>query len=218
MLTNKGGGFTLLEVLVAIAITAFVAITGYTTLSTVITGVDSERKEAARLNEINRALGVMSRDIRQLVNRPTRDEFGDLESPLTGGALAREMLSLTHAGWHNTIAAPRSGLQRVAYRLTEDRLARLSWPMLDQAGVIEPQVAVLLAGVEAFDVLFLSDLSQLQSGRGVDVDRRQWQSSWIADVSTPGAVVAPPAAIEVILSLADWGEVHRIYALPTPIQ
>lgn len=218
MLTSKSGGFTLLEVLVAMAITAFVAITGYTTLSTVITGVDSERRAAARLHEVNRALGMISRDIRQSVNRPVRDEFGGLESALTGGALAREMLSLTHAGWHNTVAAPRSGLQRVAYRLTEDRLERLSWPVLDQASVIEPQVAVLLSDVEAFDVLFLSALSQLQSGRGIELDRRQWQSSWIADISTPGAVIEPPAAIEVVLSLADWGEVHRIYALPTKTQ
>ena len=218
MLTSRSDGFTLLEVLVAMAITAFVAITGYTTLSTVITGVDSERKEAARLHDINRALGIMSRDIRQLVNRPVRDEFGDFESALTGGTLAREMLSLTHTGWHNTIAAPRSGLQRVAYRLSEDRLERLSWPVLDQASVIEPQVAVLMTGVEAFDVLFLSELSRLQRGRDVDVDRRQWQSSWIADISTPGAVIDPPAALEVTLSLADWGEVQRIYALPTQTQ
>lgn len=215
MLTSKSGGFTLLEVLVAIAITAFVAITGYTTLSTVITGVDSERKQAARLHDINRTLGIISRDIRQLVNRPVRDEFGGLDSALTGGTLAREMLTLTHAGWHNTIAAPRSGLQRVAYRLSEDRLERLSWPVLDQASVIEPQVAVLMAGVEAFDVLFLSELGQLQRGRGVDIDRRQWQSNWIADISTPGALIDPPAALEVTLSLADWGEVQRIYALPT---
>tara|TARA_B110000503_G_scaffold114377_1_gene171867 strand:- start:706 stop:1362 length:657 start_codon:yes stop_codon:yes gene_type:complete len=212
---SKSDGFTLLEVLIAMAITAFVAITGYTTLSTVIIGVDSQRSEAVRLHEVNRALTLISRDIRQLVNRPVRDEFGQLESSLTGGDLAREMLSLTHAGWHNTVSAPRSGLQRVSYRLEDGRLQRLSWPVLDRSSAIDPQVVELLSGVEFVELLFLPALSELNIGRGVDIDRRQWQSSWVSDVTRPNATVNPPAALELILSLEDWGEVHRIYALPS---
>tara|TARA_B110000503_G_C7097316_1_gene392224 strand:- start:421 stop:1077 length:657 start_codon:yes stop_codon:yes gene_type:complete len=212
---SKSDGFTLLEVLIAMAITAFVAITGYTTLSTVMVGVEGERSEAERLHEVNRALMLISRDIRQFVNRPVRDEFGQLESSITGGELAREMLSLTRAGWHNTVSAPRSALQRVSYRLEDGRLQRLTWPVLDRSSAIDPQVVDILSGVEFFELLFLPDLAQLNIGRGVDIDRRQWQSDWIANVATPEATIDPPVALELILSLDDWGEVHRIYALPS---
>ena len=59
-------GFTLVEVLIAMAITAFVSVLSYQTLSTAITGIESARDASERLHEINRAFTVMSRDIRFL--------------------------------------------------------------------------------------------------------------------------------------------------------
>ena len=111
-------GFTLVEVLIAMAITAFVSVLSYQTLSTALVGIESARAESERLYEINRAFTVLSRDIRQLTNRPVRDEFGQLASAVSGGELARDPLRLTRSGWHNSTGAPRSTLQRVAYRLS----------------------------------------------------------------------------------------------------
>ena len=59
-------------------------------------------------------LALLSRDLRQVVNRPVVDEFGQVVPALMGGEMAREPLSLTRAGWHNSSAAPRSTLQRFA--------------------------------------------------------------------------------------------------------
>ena len=58
-----GGGFTLIEVLVAMAITAVIAVLAYVSLSTVIVGVDSVRAEAEKINTMNRAFQIFSRDI-----------------------------------------------------------------------------------------------------------------------------------------------------------
>ncbi|MDB2512038.1 type II secretion system minor pseudopilin GspJ [Luminiphilus sp.] len=79
-------GFTLIEVLIAMAITAFVSVLSYQALSTALTGIESVRAESERLHEINRAFNVLSRDIRQMTNRPVRDEFGQLASAVLGGA------------------------------------------------------------------------------------------------------------------------------------
>ncbi|MBL6908629.1 MAG: type II secretion system minor pseudopilin GspJ, partial [Luminiphilus sp.] len=141
-------GFTLIEVLIAMAITAFVSVLSYQALSTALTGIESVRAESERLHEINRAFNVLSRDIRQMTNRPVRDEFGQLASAVLGGALARDPLRLTRAGWHNSTGAPRSTLQRVAYRLEDDRLLRLSYPVLDRTTAIEPTETVLVDRVE----------------------------------------------------------------------
>ena len=48
-------GFTLVEVLIAMAITAFVSVLSYQTLSTALVGIESARAESERLHEINRA-------------------------------------------------------------------------------------------------------------------------------------------------------------------
>lgn len=211
---NSLRGFTLIEVLIAMAITTFVALVAYSTLSTVITGVDSIRTEARRLHELNRAVDVISRDIRQLTNRPITDEFGTQVSALEGGPLARETLAFTRSGWHNTTGAPRSGLQRVAYYVDNEQLIRASYPVLDRASATEPREAVLLDSIDRFEVRFLPDIEALRISRGVEIDRRFWEENWLADISQPGAVIEPPAAVEVILEVEGWGEVERLYVLP----
>ena len=209
-----GGGFTLIEVLVAMAITAVIAVLAYVSLSTVIVGVDSVRAEAEKINTMNRAFQIFSRDIRQVVDRPILDEFGGMESGLEGGPLARQMLALTRAGWHNSVDLPRSTLQRVAYYLEEDRLIRASWSVLDRSGSSEPREVTLLEGVESFVLLFLDEISALRINRDIDLDRRLWLENWLADVSQPNATIKLPAALIIRLEISDWGELERLYVLP----
>ncbi len=163
---------------------------------------------------MNRAFQVLARDIRQVVNRPIVDEFGGRESALEGGPLARQMLALTRAGWHNSVDLPRSTLQRVAYYLEEDRLIRASWSVLDRSSSSEPREVTLLEGVESFDLLFLDDISALRINRGIDLDRRLWLENWLADVSQPNTVIQLPAALMIRLELMDWGQIERFYVLP----
>lgn len=213
-MTSAGKGFTLIEVLIAMAITAVIALLSYSSLSTVMTGVDSVRKEAAFTHELNRTFQVLSRDLRLVVDRPIRDEFGGWESALEGGPLARQNLALTRAGWHNTVEIPRSTLQRVAYYLEDEQLVRANWAVLDRVGSSEPNEVVLLRNVESFDVQFLADINRLQLSRGIELDRRLWEDNWLADVSQPDSVVDLPTALIIRLEISGWGEVERLYVLP----
>ena len=208
-------GFTLVEVLIAMAITAFVSVLSYQTLSTALAGIESARNESERLHEINRAFTVLSRDVRQMTNRPVRDEFGQMASAVSGGELARDPLRLTRSGWHNSTGAPRSTLQRVAYRLEEDKLLRLSYPVLDRTTAIEPTETVLIDGVEVFELRFLPSVNALEVDRNQVIDRRFWQENWVADVGFTDKIVDPPAAIEVRVILSDWGELERLYVMPS---
>jgi general secretion pathway protein J len=208
-------GFTLVEVLIAMAITAFVSVLSYQTLSTALAGIESARTESERLHEINRAFTVLSRDVRQMTNRPVRDEFGQMASAVSGGELARDPLRLTRSGWHNSTGAPRSTLQRVAYRLEEDKLLRLSYPVLDRTTAIEPTETVLIDGVEVFELRFLSSVNALEVDRNQVIDRRFWQENWVADVGFTDKIIDPPAAIEVRVILSDWGELERLYVMPS---
>ena len=149
-----------------------------------------------------------------MTNRPVRDEFGQLASAVLGGPLARDPLRLTRAGWHNSTGAPRSTLQRVAYRLEDDRLLRLSYPVLDRTTAIEPTETVLVDRVEGFEVRFLPTIKSLEVDRNQTIDRRFWQENWISEVGFTDKIMDPPAALEVRLSLEDWGELERLYVMP----
>lgn len=212
---NSLRGFTLVEVLIALAITALVSTIAYTSLSTVLTGAERTQQSAERSYRVNRALMILSRDIEQLVGRPVRDEFGELEPVLQGGPAARFPLSFTRAGWHNPQGHPRSHLQRINYRLEENALWRDSYSVLDRAGNTAAQEVRLLDDVEDMELAFLDSLSNVQaSGRGIVLDTRNWSDSWVQDPLRQGQALPPPLAVEIRLQLSDWGELRRLYALP----
>lgn len=215
MTSRRNSGFTLIEVLIALAITAFVSVIAYASLSSVMNGVESLRRNTDRITEVNRALMIVSRDLRQFVVRPVRDEFGDTEPAMTGGDAARFPLSFTRTGWHNPNGLPRSNLQRINYRIEDNGLWRDSYPVLDRAGDSEPQTVLLLDDVDEFHLLFLGSLEALQVKSGsTAVDTGNWQENWVADAGSPAAALPAPVAIEIILQLPLWGEVRRLYALP----
>lgn len=205
-------GFTLLEVLIAMAVTAFIATVAYSGIATVISGAEQLREAGDRTRDLNRAFALLNRDLRQFVRRPVRDEFGNLQPALMGGPLAPVALALTRDGWHNSQALPRSDLQRVYYYVEDGALWRAYYTVLDRAVDGEPQETVLLDGVEALDIRFLSQLESLSLDRSLVVDTRSWPTSWMTE---PGASpVAPPVALELRLTLEDLGELRRLYVLP----
>ena len=208
-------GFTLIEVLIALAITAFVATIAYASLSSVISGVESTRTAATRNYELNRALMIMTRDIRQFTVRPVLDEFGVREPALSGGELSRFLLSFTRSGWNNPNGHRRSNLQRVNYLLEDNALWRENYLVRDRVGNSQPQRVKLLDGVEEMSVTFLSSLDAIDVGNsGKGLDTKNWLDNWIVDTSNPGVTLPPPVALEIVLQIEGWGELRRLYALP----
>jgi general secretion pathway protein J len=213
--SSASAGFTLIEVLIALAITAFISAIAYSSLSTALLAVESTRATAQRTYELNRAWMIISRDLRQFVARPVRDEFGQVEPAMMGGAAARFPLSFTRTGWHNPNDTQRSNLQRINYRVEDGALWRDAYPVLDRAPDSVPQQARLLEGVDVLEVVFLGALTEVQAGsQGIVLETRDWQANWVPDTSAPDAEVPVPAALEFRLQLDDLGEMRRLYALP----
>ena len=214
-MARRPGGFTLIEVLIALSITAFISAIAYSSLSSALLAVESMRSTAQRTYELDRAWMIISRDLRQFAARPVRDEFGEVEPAMIGGAAARFPLSFTRTGWHNPNNSQRSNLQRVNYRLEDGALWRDAYFVLDRAPDSTPQQVRLLEDVEVLELVFLGGLDRVQpDGRGIALDTRDWESSWIANTGAAGAELPPPVALEFRLQLEDMGEMRRIYALP----
>ncbi len=200
-LSLRAQGFTLLELLVAVAIFAVMAALAYGGLNTVVNSHEQARQEAERLADFQRAWFRLGRDLEQAAPRLIRDEYGDYQPAMRGGAAADEepVLEFTRAGRADLGGKPRSRLQRVAYVVREGRLVRLSWTVLDRAQDSEPTDAELLAGVENIAVRFLDT-------EGV------WHNLW------PDAIQAAeprlgelPQGVEVTLDTERWGRITRLY-------
>lgn len=192
-------GFTLMELLVAIAIFTIIgalAMSGYTQLQRQSEYLE-QRME--RVREVQRAMQTLAQDLAQIEPRPIREPLGDTRLPAVLASESVEyVLQFTRAGWSNTAGLPRPTLQRVAYRLDQDGLWREHWAVLDRTLTLQPTRRKLLGDVRSVRFRFLDD-------------SREWVERWPAgDAAQPQDDRARPAAVEVTLELEDWGELRRL--------
>ena len=197
--SSKDHAFTLIEVLVSLAIFAILAALCYGALSRTLDSADLLNSRMDRLQAIQRTIRLLSEDFQQLAPRPIRDALGDGFGPaLDTDFQSGFALELTHGGWSNPIVLPRGTLQRSAYRLEEDELIRYHWMVLDRTLANEPLGVALLDGVESILFRFLQA-------------NGEWTEQWPPS-NRPGPLGARqrPRAVEIILTLTGEGEIRRL--------
>lgn len=201
-------GFTLLEVVVAIAILAGMFVVALETFRAASDGRDRLAEEATRLEAQQRALTFLTLDFEQLIARPVRDALGDYQPALMS---LDNGVALTRLGWANPFdLRSRSQLQRVEYQLINNQLLRRYWPALDSTTGIEPVESVLLEEVESIQVRFL-----YQPPNG----DMAWQEIW-PDPSLLGTdpqLMPLPKSVELEIIFANGGFLHRYFRTVTNI-
>ncbi|MFA7553418.1 MAG: type II secretion system minor pseudopilin GspJ [Spongiibacteraceae bacterium] len=199
--------FTLIEVMLAMVITAFVALLAYSGLDTSITAAEQHQKQAQQIADIQLPLTVIERDIRHAILRPIRDEYGELINAFIGGSLNDELLQLTRSGWANPRALARGDLQRVHYVMQDDELWRESWSVLDrlseEAGW---QRTLLLKGINTIELAFLNPNSGNAASSPLG---GEWVDIWDDANSLP-------TAVEITFELENFGEVKRVFSIAQP--
>jgi general secretion pathway protein J len=198
--SKNHGGFTLLELLVALAIFSLIAVMAYGGLETVLNQQARTEENAESLAALQKTYLVMQRDIEQAVPRAIRDEFGDQQGPLVGTAL----FQLTRGGWNNPANQPRSSLQRVGYSLEDRQLIRYAWLVLDRAQDSAPTRQPLAEDIESLQVRYLDETGD-------------WQEQWppIQAGNNPAATPLDfPRAVEMTLEHARFGTLIWLFQLP----
>lgn len=153
-------GFTLVEMLVAMLIFALIGLASFMVLSQMTASDEHSKERRDSLNELQFAMLMLERDVRQMVMRPVRalpDELREFYVISDGRTLDSDAdgLAFVRAGWSNPNAQlPRSTLQPVVYRLREGTLQRLYNPYVDDVSG-QPFVQNILHDVEDFRVSYL---------------------------------------------------------------
>ena len=196
-------GFTLIEVLVATVILAILSVMAHRGVAETRLAVERTREHMARVREVQRAMTVVAADFRQLAPRPVRELVGDGYRPaLERDPNAVDLVELSRSGWTNTIGAPRGTVQRIVYVLEEGSLVRRHWQVTDATLGNEPVTRKLLTDVERVEIRYLD------AGR-------EWQTQWPPLGAPPEVSLRTrPLAVEVIVVLADYGELRRVIEVP----
>lgn len=204
---RAGAGFTLLELLIAIALFALLGLATWRMLDTLLRSDEALRVQEMQLRQFARALWLLERDLLQAVPRPVRDGYGDEQIAFIGqlaDVQGLPALELTRSGWRNPTALQRSSLQRVQWRLSGDCLERLYWVVLDRDVSSEARVQAALDGVSEWRLRYLDET-------------RQWHDEWPPFEFGRGDLTLAsrrlPAAVEVSFEHVRHGRIQRLLRL-----
>jgi general secretion pathway protein J len=204
---HSSRGFTLIEILVAMAIFTIIGLASTGVLNSVINSDQLSSERFEKLEELQRAMLTIERDILQIVPRALRVNGEAIAVVISGGEDVlnsdADGLGFVRTGWHNPqMLLPRSTLQAIGYRVQEEQLQRLYGNYVDNVIGYEPKIKILLSDIEDFRVSFLTEVEQLE-------DPNEWDESY--------ANANLPIAISITLVSKTFGEIRREFILANGI-
>ncbi len=187
---RKGeGGFTLVELLVALVIFGMLTAAGVALLSFAVRTQDVADGRNADLAALRRTSLLLGADLAQAVPRPSRDEAGALHPALEANGAV--LLGLVRRGWTNHGGAARPSLQKVQYRLSGGRLERAPFRHVDGAAPLP--ATPLIEDVTAARLRFRDPAGE-------------WRDQW--DPTDPTRL---PRAVELTLTTRAHGELRQLF-------
>lgn len=178
----KKNGFTLIEVLIAMAIVAIIGVASAQVVSSVIDSDQASQKADKRITLLQRTYQTIQRDMLQMATRSVRVNGGKPQKRyIFAGENVLESdedgIVFTRKGWRNPAQMfPRSNLQGVGYRVRDGKLERLHFLYPDQTAGVEPEVTTLIEGVTGFKIEYF--------------DNKKWQEEWQKPTLPKGIALA----------------------------
>lgn len=225
-------GFTLIEVLVALASGAIIALLAYQALSGSIRIEERVNEVTEQTSHLQRVWQFLNDDLQHVVARPWSDYLGNAQPAMLGVLGDRQsqssllsigedshLIRFVRSGDNNFFQQSRSNLQVVGYRISRDdendesreaneepaniRLWRDFWRPVD--GSTEPTIKsrLLLDKIKRIQFRYLSADSE-------DANDQAWVTGWPESASQTAPL---PIAIEVTIDVAGFGEIVRLFSL-----
>ena len=192
----RSAGFTLVEVLLALAIFSVIAVLAYRATASLTEGEARLSAEARRWRTLDALFTRFEADIRQAVPRAARAgprvEPAWLALPADNAGNAALVFTRSGAEFADD---PGIAGQRIGYRLRGHAVEIAYWPQLDNAADIQPAVYTLVDGVTGFRIAYLG-----RTGA--------WRDSWPVQGES-----ALPRAVRVDLTMDSGEAIERWFAL-----
>lgn len=194
-MTPRRTGFTLIEVLIALAILALVATLGYRAVAALTESEARLAAEAARWRGLDGLFARLESDLREALPREAR-RGGETEPAWLGtvDAAGNAELRVSRAGPEFVIETG-SGGQRIGYRLRDGAVQVLYWPRLDQPATVSPEAYALADRIAQWRVAYLDATGG-------------WRDRWPAL-----GEAALPRAVRVTVTLDGGEAIERWIAL-----
>lgn len=191
-------GFTLIEVLIALAIFAILSTLTAVSMSNAFKTRTRVNAQMNRLAEIDLSISHLQRDINQITNRAVREKIINLKPAFIGQTYYMEF---TRSGYINPKAVEkRSTLKRIALLCDKNKLIRRAFVGLDASKTNTFEDKTLLTNLRHCEFQYLSP-----SG--------QWYDQWINISNNPKASILPKA-VQVLFTLNDWGKMSLAFIIP----
>lgn len=190
-------GFTLIELIVAVAVFAVVALMAYGGLDLILRSRAGLEQSFERQREIERAVLRIERDLRQSYARAVRGAYGEEQPAMAGDSQRLSFSSLELRSDADGVAARGA---RIGYLRRDGALWRSADPVLDRSPRETARLTQQLQRVARVQFSYLGEGNQRLD---------QWPPRT--------GIVAPerlPRAVEVLIELEDVGEIVRLIELP----
>lgn len=178
---QTAAGFTLVEMLVAIAVFSLVAAAGAGVLNGALNARDGVGEADGLMRQVSLARSILKSDSLQIVARPARDVFGGQTLVSFEGGTVEEdapFLRFARRGWSNPgLIARRGTVQYVEYLLEGDRLVRRTRLRPDPTSETGNSDRVLLDGVRSVGIEFLTNGNWQQAFQTGGFDRHDLPSA-----------------------------------------
>lgn len=197
---NRNKGFTLLELLISLALFSVIYVVAHGTLSTILSGSQALDDEQRRWRKMDILFTLMQEDLQFANNRKIRGVDGFVLPALIGQAtdiraVSNPTLEFSRSGLHVLAGKTETGSRRVAYRLKENILYREIWQTMDRKYDAKPTTVQVLSDVDQFEARFLA-----KDG--------QWLNSWPNSQYSDEVL---PQAVDIKVTQKDHVVINRVF-------
>ena len=147
-------GFTLIEVLISLAILSIIAIVSTNFLQSSIDLRNQSKSKVDDIKVFNLGVSTIRRDLMSTVNLPMRDNFGNQLPNFIGSNTDKK---ITFLGFINRIDSSRSSISRIEYLFDDTKFIRRVYFTADPYDYDDHIDSVIFDNIDDVEIFFLSD-------------------------------------------------------------